>query len=116
MLLMEIDNPSKEIIAAVKGAVQWFEKNKMEGIKLENIINKDGRKDRIVVEDKNAPTLWGRFYDLETSKPFFCSRDGVKKKSLAEISHERRNGYSWYVNAPERVLKRYPEWKNKNTN
>jgi len=116
LLLMEIDNPSKEIIAAVNGAVQWFENNKIEGIKLENVINKDGKKDRVVVEDKNAPTLWGRFYDLETSKPFFCSRDGVKKKSLAEISHERRNGYSWYVNGAEKVLKKYPEWKKKNIN
>ncbi|MDB4582416.1 pectate lyase [Draconibacterium sp.] len=116
LLLMEIDNPSKEIIAAVNGAVQWFENNKIEGIKLENIINTDGKKDRVVVEDKKAPTLWGRFYDLETSKPFFCSRDGIKKNSLAEISHERRNGYSWYTNGPKKVLTKYPEWKNKNTN
>ena len=116
LLLMEIDNPSKDIIAAVNGAVQWFENNKIEGIKMENIINTEGKKDRVVVEDKNAPSLWGRFYDLETSKPFFCSRDGIKKNSLAEISHERRNGYSWYTNGPKKVLTKYPEWKNKNTN
>ena len=29
LLLMSIENPSKEIIAAVNGAVQWFENNKM---------------------------------------------------------------------------------------
>jgi pectinesterase len=63
------------------------------------------------VEDSNAPTLWGRFYDLETSTIYFCSRDGIKRKSLAEISHERRNGYSWYTRAPQRALKRYSEWK-----
>ena len=57
------------------------------------------------------PTLWGRFYDLETGEPFFCSRDGIKRKSLAEISYNRRNGYGWYTNAPEKVLKKYPEWK-----
>lgn len=113
-MLMEIDNPSKEIVNAIKGAVEWFENNRIEGIKVETVTLKNGKKNRIVVEDKNAPTLWGRFYDLETSTIFFCSRDGIKRKSLAEISDERRNGYSWYTKAPEKVLKKYPEWLAKN--
>ena len=112
-LLMSIDKPSKEIIAAVNGAVEWFEKNKIAGIKVKEIINSDGQKDRVVVEDKKAPPLWGRFYDLKTGKPFFCSRDGIKKSSLAEISYNRRNGYRWYVNSPEKVLKAFPEWVKK---
>ena len=106
LLLMDIDNPSKEIITSVKGAVEWFENNKIEGIKIETEIRKDGSKNRIVVEDENAPTLWGRFYDLETSTIYFCSRDGIKRKTLAEISDNRRNGYSWYTNAPEKALKK----------
>lgn len=109
--LMDIENPSKDIIASIAGAVKWFESNKIEGIKVVQEINKEGKKNRIVVEDKDAQPLWGRFYDLETSKPFFCSRDGIKRNSLAEISYERRNGYSWYTNAPEKVLQRYPIWK-----
>jgi len=113
ILLMNIDNPSTKIIEAVNGAVKWFEKNKIEGIKIEQEIDQEGKKNRIVVEDKNASPLWARFYDLETNKPFFCSRDGIQKKSLAEISYERRNGYSWYTSSPEQVLKKYPEWKNK---
>ena len=114
LLLMDIDNPSKEIIAAVNGAVAWFENNKIEGIKIERVINEEGKKDRIVVEDATASPLWGRFYDLETSKPFFCSRDGIKRNSLAEISHNRRNGYSWYTSAPTKILKKNPEWLTKN--
>ncbi len=110
-LLMEMKNPSKDIIKSIEGAIKWFEVNRIEGIKLEQEIDKDGKKNRIVVEDKEAPPLWGRFYDLETSKPYFCSRDGIKKNTLAEISHERRNGYSWYTNSPEKILKLYPEWK-----
>jgi pectinesterase len=110
---MNIDNPSTKIIEAVNGAVKWFEKNKIEGIKIEQENDPEGKKNRIVVEDKNASPLWARFYDLETSKPFFCSRDGIQKNSLADISYERRNGYSWYTNSPEQVLKRYPEWKKK---
>ncbi|MDX1364865.1 pectate lyase [Arenibacter latericius] len=113
-MLMEIDNPSKEVIDSVNGAVEWFTNNKIDGIKIVTEIQSDGKKDRIVVADSYAPPLWGRFYDLDTSTIFFCSRDGIKRKSLAEISHERRNGYSWYTNAPQKVLKIYPEWLAKN--
>ncbi|MEB2780572.1 pectate lyase [Algoriphagus sp. C2-6-M1] len=110
-LLMELENPSKEVIASIDGAVNWFEKHKIEGIKLETKIDEDGKKNRLVISDRNAPPLWARFYDLETEKPFFSDRDGIKKNSLAEIGHERRNGYSWYTDEPAKVLKKYPEWK-----
>ena len=113
-LLMNIENPSEDIIASVDGAVLWFENNKIEGIRIERIINEDGEKDRVVVEDKTAPPLWGRFHDLETSQPFFCSRDGIKRNSLAEIRHNRRSGYSWYTSAPSGLLEEYPEWLAKN--
>lgn len=112
LLLMDIEHPSEEIKAAVNGAVEWFETNKIEGIRIETVTLDDGRKDRIVLEDENAPPHWGRFYDLESNEIFFCSRDGIKKKSMREISYERRNGYSWYTRAPEKVLTRYPDWKN----
>lgn len=113
LLLMNIDNPSKSIIASINGAVKWFEDHKIEGIKIGSETDNTGRRNRIVVEDKNAPPIWGRFYDLETGRPFFCSRDGIKRNSMAEISSERRNGYSWYTYAPERVLTKYPEWQQK---
>ncbi|MFO7658193.1 MAG: pectate lyase [Bacteroidales bacterium] len=111
-LLMSIDNPSNEIIAAVNGAVLWFENHKIEGIKIVRIVNEEGKRDRIVVEDKDAPAVWGRFHDLETGKPIFCDRDGIKKNSLAEIGYERRNGYGWYTRSPKELLEKYPEWKN----
>ncbi|MCK0158303.1 pectate lyase [Cellulophaga sp. F20128] len=111
LLLMEEKNPSKEIIASINRAVTWFRTHKVEGIRIETEIQKDGLKNRIVVEDKNAPSLWGRFYDLKTEKPFFCDRDGIKKNSLAEIGYNRRNGYSWYTNAPIKIFSKYDEWK-----
>lgn len=114
LLLMGIENPSSEIIAAVNGAVRWFENHKVEGIKIKTIVNQEGKRDRIVIEDKNAPAVWGRFHDLETGKPYFCDRDGIKKNSMSEIGYERRNGYGWYTTAPEKILEKYPEWKNEN--
>lgn len=114
LLLMDIEKPSKEIIASVKGAINWFENHKILGTKLETEIQTDGMKNKIVVEDKNAPPIWARFYDLDTQKPFFCDRDGVKKNTFAEMGYNRRNGYSWYTYSPEKALEKYPEWLNKN--
>ena len=68
-------------------------------------------RDAIVVDDPAAPPIWARFYDLETGKPYFCGRDGIKKETLAEISYERRNGYAWYGNWGKSVLDAYPKWK-----
>ena len=70
--------------------------------------------DVVVVEDPTAPPLWARFYDLDTGKPYYCGRDGVKKSSLAEIEIERRGGYAWLRPWGERLLKEYPKWAKKN--
>ncbi|SOE21140.1 pectate lyase, PelA/Pel-15E family [Spirosomataceae bacterium TFI 002] len=114
LFLMKVPNPSLEIKAAIKGAVEWFESHKIEGIRLDTEITNEGTKNRIVVEDKYAPPLWARFYDLETEKPYFCDRDGIKKSSLAEIGDNRRNGYSWYQTGPAKVLEEYPKWLKEN--
>jgi len=114
LMLMEIEKPSKEIIASVNGAIKWFETHKVEGLKLNTEIQADGMRNRIVVEDKNAPAIWARFYDLETEKPYFCDRDGIKKDTFAEMGYNRRNGYSWYTYTPEKGLSKYAEWKLKN--
>lgn len=110
LLLMEIDHPSKEIIASVNGAIEWFETHKIEGVKIERKLQANGKKDKVVVEDEDALPLWGRFNDLNTGKIFFCDRDGIKKNTLAEIGYERRKGYSWYTRSPQIVLDKYPEW------
>lgn len=108
-LLMSIPDPSPEIVAAVKGAVAWFETHAVKDIRVERVPDGSPKGDARVV---SAPgnILWARFYDLETGKPFFCGRDGVKHATLAEIEKERRGGYSWYTNAPQRVLDRYAKW------
>lgn len=113
LLLMEIENPTREIISAVNGAVEWFEKNKIEGIRLVPVDQQEGKDDIIVTEDKTAPAVWARFYDLETGKPFFSDRDGIKKNTLAEIGYNRRSGYTWYTDKPQKVLESYPVWAKK---
>jgi pectinesterase len=67
----------------------------------------------MIVKDPKAGDLWARFYDLETQEPYVCDRDGIKKKTLEEIGYERRNGYSWYTDAPFEIMNMYPGWKAK---
>ena len=113
LLLMNIDCPSPEIVHAVQSAVTWFEKVKISGLRVEYTITEEGEEDRVVMEDKDAPAIWARFYELEDNRPFFCDRDGVKKQTMAEIGQERRGGYAWYTNNPQNVLDQYENWQAK---
>lgn len=109
---MDIPNPSDSVIAAVKGAVNFFKTHELRNIKTERFINDNGDVDmRIVPCEGNV--LWARFYDLDTQKPFFCGRDGVKHDSVNEIERERRAGYGWYTDAPMKILKVYSQWLKK---
>lgn len=114
LLLMSLPNPSPQVKAAIEGAIEWFKESKIEGWKKEYFTNQEGKKDYRMVPCKECPTLWARFYDLETNRPFFCDRDGIKKADLSQIGYERRNGYSWYNNGGLKVLKKYEQWKKKN--
>jgi PelA/Pel-15E family pectate lyase len=114
--LMSIDRPGPEIIEAIQTAVAWFDKAKLEGIRQirKQDKSKPGGRDTVVIEDASAPPIWARFYDIETNKPIFCSRDGIPKATLAEISHERRNGYSWLgYYATDLLANDYPAWQKK---
>ncbi|MBX7170982.1 MAG: pectate lyase [Pyrinomonadaceae bacterium] len=114
--LMEIKNPSPEIVEAIESAVKWFEQTKITGIKTENIPVKDAPRgfDRVVVQDKNAPPLWARFYEIPTNRPIFIGRDKVLRANLADIEIERRTGYNYYTNSPQKLLDvDYPKWKAK---
>jgi PelA/Pel-15E family pectate lyase len=114
--LMQIENPTAEIKKAINSAVEWFKSARIDGYKyidIQDATQPNGR-DRVLVADKNS-TVWARFYDIETNKPFFSGRDGIKKWSVTEIENERRTGYAWYGTWPKELLeKEYPEWQKKN--
>lgn len=109
--LMQLPNPSAEVIQSIESAVQWFKDSEIKGIKIESFINKDGKKDRRVAPCEDCKPMWARFYELETNRPFFCDRDGIKRYHLSEIGYERRNGYSWLNRSGENVYKEYAQWQ-----
>ena len=105
-LLMSLDKPSPEVVRAVHAGAAWFDSVKLTGIRE---VKVDGNK--TIVRDAAAPPIWARFYELETNRPFYCSRDGVKRFDIAEIEAERRNGYAWHGNWGAEMANRYAEWK-----
>lgn len=114
--LMRVKDPSAEIKNAVSAAINWFEKVKITGYKYVDVeAPKEPKgKDRVLVP---APgnTVWARFYEIGTNRPFFTGRDSIKKYDVKEIEHERRTGYAWYGTWPEKLLKtEYPLWAKNN--
>jgi PelA/Pel-15E family pectate lyase len=113
-LLMSLEEPSPAVRTSIEGAVTWFEAHRIKGQRLETTKTKLGGKDLVMVPDSKAPDLWARFYDLKTGAPYVCDRDGIPKPRLADIGHERRNGYSWFGEyARDLLAKDYPAWKKK---
>lgn len=105
-LLMSIDRPSANVRRAIEAGVVWFKAAKVTGLRETRV---EGNK--IMVNDPDAPPLWARFYEIETNRPIFAGRDGVKKYSLAEIEAERRNGYAWFGTWGDSLLREYTRWK-----
>jgi PelA/Pel-15E family pectate lyase len=114
--LMSVENPTPQIVEAIESAVKWFQKSKLTGIR---VVEKSDKKlpkgfDRMVIKDENAPPLWARFYEIETNRPIFTGRDGVVKYNYMEIEAERRNGYGYYTDEPNKLINQtYPKWQQK---
>lgn len=120
LFLMAIDNPDEEIINSVQSAVKWFQDSKIYNTRVESFQapEMDSKYKKItndvrVVTDTTAPPIWTRYYELKTNKPLFSDRDSEFLYSLAEVSRERRTGYAWYTDKPEKALKKYPAWQKK---
>ncbi|MCL2028699.1 MAG: pectate lyase [Bacteroidales bacterium] len=113
IFLMSFDKPTPEMRQAIDAAVKYYESTKIPGIRWDRFVGENGLPDRRIVEDPSAPPMWARFADIETDKPLFAGRNGVIKNTLAELEQERRAGYGYYVNTPQRLLNLYQEYVEK---
>ena len=114
MLLMRVKNPNQQIRDAIDAAVAWYDSTKIPGKRYDKVIDASGKAtDRVLRDDPNG-VVWARFYEIDTNKPFFCNRDGVKVDSLDKVSAERRAGYAWYGDWGKPLPKAYAEWKERN--
>lgn len=113
--LMSIAHPSPEVIASVEGAIGWFQKVGIRGVRIDNSPGADGKKDRHVVPDPAAPVIWARFYELDTDRPIYIGRDRAIRYDFNAIERERRAGYGYLGPWPVRLLaQEYPQWRKNN--
>ena len=115
--LMKVEQPSDRVRCAINCAVRWLEASKIEGYKYTDIKDETQPKgfDRVLVPEAGS-TVWARFYEVDTNRPFVCGRDGIRKYNLAELEYERRTGYAWYGTWAQKLLtKTYPAWKAKHS-
>lgn len=111
--LMSIKDPSAAVVESIESAVKWFEQSELKGVKW--VKKPDATQpngfDCVLVKDPES-SVWARFYEIGTNRPIFAGRNGVLKYDVAQIEHERRTGYEWYVDAAAKLLKKdYPAWK-----
>lgn len=110
--LMKVEHPDKRVIDAIESAIAWFKKTKIDGFRWQETPTAGGF-DRVLIRDAGSGPLWARFYELGTNRPIFSGRDSVIRYDVAQIEAERRNGYRWYTDAPEKLLREYPLWRAK---
>ncbi len=112
--LMSVEEPSPEIIAAIKGSVEWFRSVAISGIRQEKFTDAEGQDDKRIVADPDARPLWARFYEIGSNRPIFLDRDSVVRYSFSEIGQERRTGYAYYGGWASKLLTDdYPQWREK---
>jgi PelA/Pel-15E family pectate lyase len=97
--LISLPHKTPAIERAIKAGAAWLRQVKIDAYRRGDVGGQQG-----LVADPGAHT-WARFYEIGTNRPIFSDRDGVIKYSIEEIGLERRNGYAWYTNGPDRVFR-----------
>ena len=105
LFLMRQPGPSPEIKTAVRAAIAWLESKRLYDHSFE--MTGDGRK---LIEREGAGPLWSRNYDLVTGLPIFGDKNQMIYDDVNEISIGRRNGYSWWIDSPQKALDAYVAW------
>lgn len=106
LFLMELPHPDTNVVTAVRAAVAWFEQAQLKDVAFKST----GPEGRHLVVAPGAGPIWARYYQIGSDQPIFGDRDKSIHDTVDEISFERRKGYAWFGDAPQRVLDHYARW------
>jgi PelA/Pel-15E family pectate lyase len=106
LYLMSIEKPSPQVVASVEAGVAWLKSAALQGMAWQR-----GPAGNSLISKPAAPSLWARYYDLQTGQPVFGDRDLSLHDDVREISAERRNGYAWFNTSSQKALDAYGAWK-----
>lgn len=114
-LLMSLEEPNAEVREAIEAAVAWFDAVRING---RRVVDRNaqatgtGDRDRAMIVDPTAPSLWARFYEIGTNRPLYANRDGVAQYDFNDVADTLRSHYAWHGDWPRQLLdKDYPAWK-----
>jgi len=105
--LMSLPKPSPAVVEAVKGGVAML---KQLAVQDRAWVMVDAVQGKRLVEQPGAGPLWSRYYDATTLKPVFGDRDKSLHDDVHDISAERRRGYAWWGNWPQKTLQAFDAW------
>ncbi len=105
--LMSLPHPSATLQAAIRAGVAFLRKAAITG---SVYTGRDTPGGRNFVAQAGAGPLWARFYAADPKRPVFGDRDKTIHDDVNELTLERRNGYSWYNDDPQKALAAYESW------
>lgn len=105
--LMSLPNPSPAVVEAVQGGIAML---KRLAVRDRAWVMVDAQQGKRLVEQPGAGPLWSRYYDTATLKPVFGDRDKTLHDDVHDISAERRRGYAWWGNWPQKTVEAYDAW------
>ena len=99
LVLVSLRHKTPAIERAIQAGAAWLREARIDGYRQGKLNGL-----RALVPDPSGH-VWARFYEIGTNRPIFSDYDGAIRYSIEEISAERRNGYGWYSNLPDRLLR-----------
>jgi PelA/Pel-15E family pectate lyase len=104
-MMNDLPHPTIAEQRSIRAAIAWFHKTAIYGQSWER--TEEGRQ---LVSVPGAGPIWARYYQVGTDTPLFADRDKSLHDNVAELSKERRNGYSWFSSDSQRALDRFEKW------
>ena len=102
--LMSQASPNDRLVRAVYAAVDWLESVATSGYTYTAYDLK---------KQADAGPIWGRLYEIGTSRVIMANRDGVKLYDWNKLT-DRRSGYAWYTTKPAETLAAFKSWSRAN--
>lgn len=107
LFLISLRHPSSEVDSAVYAVDRWFQRTAQSNVSWGPAPDGSGR--ALLPAPGHGP-LWPRFLQIGTDRPIFGDRDKTIHDRVDELSKERRNGYGWYLDTPQRALAAFGRW------
>jgi PelA/Pel-15E family pectate lyase len=100
-VLMEEATPSAALVEAVHAAATFYRATAIPNVRYVSGVG--------LVAAAGAGPVWARMLEIDTFRPIFANRDGIKLYDFNQLT-DRRTGYSWYGTEVGSSLRLYDSW------